>query len=58
MPAGFRACGCHDDGAMLLHWLVSPWCRFIDQVRKRKGLAVERKLVMHAEKQRTLSRKK
>lgn len=32
--------------------------KYIDVVRKRKGLAVERKIVAHAEKQRTLSRKK
>jgi hypothetical protein len=31
---------------------------FVDAVRGRKGLPVERKVVAHAEKQRTLSRKK
>ena len=30
---------------------------FVDSVRGRKGLPVERKVVAHAEKQRTLSRK-
>ncbi|KAJ2529178.1 Cytoplasmic GTPase/eEF2-like protein (ribosomal biogenesis), partial [Coemansia sp. RSA 1933] len=28
--------------------------RYMDKVRKRKGLFVERKIVEHAEKQRTL----
>ena len=36
---------------MLLH-------RYMDQVRRRKGLKVEDKLVEHAEKQRTLSKNK
>ena len=31
---------------------------FIDEVRKRKGLAVEEKIVISAEKQRTLTRNK
>jgi len=30
----------------------------IDSVRKRKGLTVKEKVVQHAEKQRTLARKK
>jgi ribosome assembly protein 1 len=30
----------------------------IDSVRKRKGLAVDEKIVQHAEKQRTLAKKK
>jgi ribosome assembly protein 1 len=30
----------------------------IDAVRKRKGLAIEEKVVMFAEKQRTLNKKK
>lgn len=30
----------------------------IDQVRKRKGLPIEEKVVMYAEKQRTLNKKK
>ena len=32
--------------------------RYMDQVRRRKGLQVEEKLVEHAEKQRTLSKNK
>lgn len=32
--------------------------RLIEQVRKRKGLAREEKIVVHAEKQRTLGRNK
>ena len=32
--------------------------RYMDQVRRRKGLHVEEKLVAHAEKQRTLSKNK
>lgn len=31
---------------------------YMDQVRKRKGLAVTEKIVEHAEKQRTLAKKK
>lgn len=31
---------------------------YVDAVRGRKGMPVERKIVAHAEKQRTLSRKK
>ena len=31
---------------------------FMDAVRVRKGMPVEKKLVQHAEKQRTLARKK
>jgi hypothetical protein len=31
---------------------------YVDQVRRRKGLFIEKKIVEHAEKQRTLSRKK
>ncbi|EGG17032.1 elongation factor Tu domain-containing protein [Cavenderia fasciculata] len=31
--------------------------QFVDKIRKRKGLFVEEKLVQHAEKQRTLSKK-
>lgn len=30
----------------------------IDRVRRRKGLDTERKIVIHAEKQRTLGKKK
>lgn len=32
--------------------------KFMDLTRKRKGMAVEEKIVEHAEKQRTISRKK
>lgn len=32
--------------------------KYIDAVRRRKGLPVDSQLVMHAEKQRTLSKKK
>lgn len=32
--------------------------QYIDQVRRRKGLALDRKIVVHAEKQRNLSKKK
>ncbi|XP_046400554.1 elongation factor-like GTPase 1 [Ischnura elegans] len=32
--------------------------KYVDDVRRRKGLPVERKIVEHAEKQRTLSKKK
>ncbi|KAG8232343.1 hypothetical protein J437_LFUL008811 [Ladona fulva] len=32
--------------------------KYMDDVRRRKGLPVERKIVEHAEKQRTLSKKK
>eukprot|EP00045_Choanoeca_perplexa_P014831 m.177080 g.177080 ORF g.177080 m.177080 type:complete len:88 (-) comp16809_c0_seq1:93-356(-) len=32
--------------------------QYMDDVRKQKGLAVEEKIVEHAEKQRTISRKK
>ena len=31
---------------------------YVDSVRARKGMPIERKIVAHAEKQRTLSRKK
>lgn len=31
---------------------------YVDGVRTRKGMAVDKKIVVHAEKQRTLSRKK
>ena len=31
---------------------------YMNQVRKRKGLKIEEKIVMHAEKQRTLGKKK
>lgn len=31
---------------------------YIDAVRARKGLACDRKIVVHAEKQRTIARKK
>ena len=32
--------------------------RLVDAVRKRKGIAVDEKIVMHAEKQRNRARKK
>ncbi len=32
--------------------------QYVDSVRQRKGLATDKKIVVHAEKQRTLSRKK
>ena len=31
---------------------------YVDSVRQRKGLSVDKKIVVHGEKQRTLSRKK
>ncbi|KPJ09905.1 Elongation factor Tu GTP-binding domain-containing protein 1 [Papilio machaon] len=46
-----------------LHWGekwdgVNRAKAYVDMVRARKGLATDRQLVLHAEKQRTLSKKK
>ena len=38
--------------------VTGVWCRYMNAVRKRKGLAVDEKLVEHGEKQRTLKRNK
>ena len=46
--------------------LFNPWQgdapnvarKYMDDIRKQKGLAVEEKIVEHGEKQRTISRKK
>ncbi len=47
-----------EHGELIVHEKKNFVREYIDQVRKRKGLSLEDKLVKHAEKQRTLTRNK